>query len=386
MGLPKNYCVMRVYKMGKIIGFLVNPIAGMGGSVGLKGTDGGAYLRALKLGAKPVAPQRAKRFLERAARKELDVKADFIIAPHVMGEDYARGLLKRYKVIGNVSSKQTTSKDTKNVVRDFINYGADLIVFVGGDGTARDIVDVIDMRKPILGVPSGVKMYSSVFAVNPEAAADIIEEFIEGHTVLNEGEVLDIDEESFRKDELKIRLFGYALVPSIMNLVQAGKEPTPTVEDEIENQRAIAKYVIENLEPETLYILGPGTTVKAITDELGLPKTVLGVDLLFNGKIIARDVNEKQILEFLERFPKAKIIVTPIGGQGFIFGRGNQQITPRVIRKVGRKNIIVIATRRKLSKIRELRVDTGDPKLDEALRGYIKVIVDYNEEVVTRII
>ncbi len=372
--------------MGKIIGFLVNPIAGMGGSVGLKGTDGGAYLRALKLGAKPVAPQRAKRFLERAARKELDVKADFIIAPHVMGEDYARGLLKRYKVIGNVSSKQTTSKDTKNVVRDFINYGADLIVFVGGDGTARDIVDVIDMRKPILGVPSGVKMYSSVFAVNPEAAADIIEEFIEGHTVLNEGEVLDIDEESFRKDELKIRLFGYALVPSIMNLVQAGKEPTPTVEDEIENQRAIAKYVIENLEPETLYILGPGTTVKAITDELGLPKTVLGVDLLFNGKIIARDVNEKQILEFLERFPKAKIIVTPIGGQGFIFGRGNQQITPRVIRKVGRKNIIVIATRRKLSKIRELRVDTGDPKLDEALRGYIKVIVDYNEEVVTRII
>ena len=369
----------------KRIGFLVNPIAGMGGSVGLKGTDGDAYFKALELGARPVAPLRARRFLNEVARLGLNVKAKFIIAPHVMGEDYAKDILKDYEVVGYVPSRTTSARDTKNVVREFIEYDVDLIVFVGGDGTARDVVEITGSRKPVLGVPSGVKVYSSVFAVNPEAAAKIVEAYINGTSILVEGEVLDIDEESFRRDELKIKLYGYASVPALMGFIQSSKEPSPLLESEIENQKAIARYVIENLEPNTLYILGPGTTVKAITDELGLKKTLLGVDVLLNGKIVARDVSEKQLLELLNKYPKAKIIVTPIGGQGFIFGRGNQQISPNVIRRVGRENIIVVATRRKLSKIRTLRVDTGDVNVDKLLKGYIRVIVDYNEEVVMKV-
>jgi len=363
------------------IGLIVNPIAGMGGRVGLKGTDGEAYKIALKMGAKPVTPERTISFLKYLKSKD---KIYIITAPKKMGEDYIKIFNIRYEVIGSIGER-TTADDTRRIAKEMIKKGIDLLIFVGGDGTARDIFDSIDMKVPVLGIPSGVKMFSSVFAVSPKAAAEIIDELLNDNVTFVEREVLDIDEEAYRRDVLKIKLYGFLKIPVIADLVQAGKEPSRSDTDVEENKKAIAKYVIELMEPDTLYLIGPGTTTKAITDELGLEKTLLGVDALYNKTIIGKDLNEKAILDLLNKYPKAKAIISPIGGQGFIFGRGNQQFSPEVLKKLGKENIIVVSTRDKLRNIKSLRVDTGDEDVDKMLRGYIRVIVDYQEERVMKV-
>ncbi len=370
-------------KSRKNVGLIVNPIAGMGGSVGLKGTDGKEILaKALSLGAKPIAPYRAKVFLSHL--KPLNGRIDFLVGAGLMGEYEAQEAGFKYTAIG-LRRKKTTANDTKDVARSMMKKGVDLLVFCGGDGTARDIMDAVRMNLPVLGVPSGVKMHSAVFAVNPESAANVVMRFICEGLPLKEAEVMDVDEESFRSGRLSAKLYGYMLVPYEPELIQGTKEASILTEDELHNQAAIALYFIERImEPDTVYILGPGTTTRAIAALLDEKKTLLGVDLLFNGKIIKYDANEREILKNI-RGKKAKIVVTPIGGQGFIFGRGNQQISPKVISKVGVKNLIIIATKHKIKSLRNLRVDTGDPKVDQELRGYVKVITDYGEECIMTI-
>ena len=231
-------------------------------------------------------------------------------------------------------------------------------------------------------------MYSSVFAENPRAAAHVLAEWLNNNTTC-EGEVVDIDEEAFREDKLRLRLYALAKTPCSPLMVGTSKQPSPMTEDEEENRRAIARYLVETMEDCTLYILGPGTTIKAIADELGIPKTLLGVDVIHNRKPVAMDVDEQTLYNIvashLKRGGKAKVVVTPIGGQGFIFGRGNQQISPRVLKLVGRSNIIIVATKAKLSRLKKLRVDTGDEEADKMLKGYMRVVTDYAEETVVRV-
>lgn len=366
------------------LGFIVNPIAGMGGIVGLKGTDGEEVLKkAIELGAKPVAPQRAKETLENLL--QIKDRMELITYPHNMGENEARDVSFSPIVIGKIVPGKTTADDTKRAAQELRKLKVELIVFCGGDGTACDIYEAIGTSIPVIGVPTGVKMHSAVFAVNPRAAAEVVIKYLTEGLPLRPAEVMDIDENAFRVGVLSAKLKGYLLVPYEPELVQRAKTASPLIDEEEENKLAIAKYVIENMKPDTIYILGPGTTVKAITDLLGIKKTLLGVDIIKNGKIVAKDVGEKDILKII-RGKKAKIIVTPIGSQGFIFGRGNQQISPKVIKEVGIQNIIVIATRYKLSTFNYLRVDTGDKKLDEELRGYVRVITDYNEEKIVKVI
>ncbi|MET1159860.1 MAG: ATP-NAD kinase family protein [Thermoprotei archaeon] len=365
------------------MGFIVNPIAGMGGSVGLKGTDGYAYYEAIKRGAKPIAPRRALEFLNSIRTN------NFIIytANKQMGLDIvtaSKHANKVSRVFNNIGAI-TSAEDTKRIACAMVENGIDILVFVGGDGTARDIYEAVDGAIPVLGVPSGVKMYSAVFATSPRAAARVFEEFVKGNVVILEREVLDIDEEAFRKDELRLKLYGYLKVPIIAELIQSSKSISTGLDEE-ENKIAIARYIVENMEHDTVYILGPGSTVKAINKVLGLPATLLGVDVIYNSRLIAKDVWEKQLLEILSRYDRAKIIVTPIGGQGFILGRGNQQITPRIIKRVGVENIIIIATRKKISELDVLRVDTGDPELDRELCGYRRVLVDYNTYIVKKVV
>jgi predicted polyphosphate/ATP-dependent NAD kinase len=361
----------------KTVGFIVNPIAGMGGAVGLKGTDGKAVLeRAIVLGAKPIAPARAESFLSEFKTAERRIR--LIVGAGRMGEDEARNCGFTFTVLGD-RKKETSAEDTIEIVKRITDAGADFLVFCGGDGTARDVLDAVDTKIPVLGVPTGVKMHSAVFAVDPKAAARISTEFLWEELPLREAEVMDVDEEAFREGRLSARLYGYMLIPYEPGLIQGAKMASPMTENEVRNQAAIAIYIIESMEPNVIYILGPGTTTRTITDLLDQEKTLLGVDLLCNKKLIAKDVNEKQILREIKG-KTAKIIVTPIGGQGFIFGRGNQQISPAVIRRVGIDNIVVVATKNKLRELKSLRVDTGDPKLDETLRGHIKVITDYKEE------
>lgn len=360
----------------KTMGFVVNPIAGMGGAVGLKGTDGVSILeKAVSLGAKPVAPARAEVFLSRL--KPIRSKINLLVGAGMMGEDEAAKVGFKFNVFGEKKEK-TTAEDTKRVVKDMIASSVDLLVFCGGDGTARDVLDVNDLKVPVLGVPTGVKMHSAVFAVSPESAARIAMSLLAGKLPLREAEVMDVDEEAFRRGRLSARLYGYMLVPYEPSLIQGMKMASSITEDEVRNQAAIAVYIIEEMKPDVIYIVGPGTTTRTIADLLDEKKTLLGVDLFLDKKIMAKDVNESEILKKIKG-KKAKIIVTPIGGQGFIFGRGNQQISADVIRKVGKENIIVVATKHKLRDLRSLRVDTGNSDLDDQLRGYLKVITDYRE-------
>ena len=300
-----------------------------------------------------------------------------------MGEDEARNRGFAFTVLGK-SKKDTTAEDTMNFARKIIDTGADLLVFCGGDGTARDVLNIVGTNLPVLGVPTGVKMHSAVFAVGPRAAARIAMEFLWEELPLREAEVMDLDEEAFRKGRVSARLYGYALTPYEPSLIQGVKMASPMTESEMRNQAAIAIYIIENMTPDVIYIIGPGTTTRTIGDLLDAKKTLLGVDLFCNKKLIAEDVNEKQILEKIKD-KTAQIIVTPIGGQGFIFGRGNQQISPAVIREVSRDSIVVVAAEGKLRSLKSLRVDTGDPSLDDELRGHIKVISDYKKEHMMRI-
>jgi len=363
------------------VGLIINPVAGMGGSVGLKGTDGDAYKKAIEMGANPVTPGRTRELLSHLKNKG---KIYFLVAPGKMGENVIKEFDLEFEVVGNIG-EETTPEDTKKIARLMKEKGIDLLVFCGGDGTARDICDAIDLSIPVVALPSGVKMFSSVFAINPKAAAELIDKYINEHVDIQENEVLDINEDSFRKGRLDAKLHGYLKVPKIQSLVQAGKSGSKEGRSIAENKEEIAEYVIEKLEKDTLYLLGPGTTVKAITDHLKLEKTLLGIDALYNNQIIGTDLNEQGILDLLKQFNKAKIIITPIGGQGFIFGRGNKQLTPKILKMVGKENIIVISTEEKMRELDCLRVDTGDPEVDEMLKGYIRVIIGYKEELIASV-
>jgi len=362
----------------KKLGLIVNPIAGMGGAVGLKGTDGREILnKARTLGAKLIAPKRAELFL--SFLKPLKNEIQIMAAAGMMGASEAQNIGFKCGIFGEAKD-ETSAIDTKNAAKEMLDEGVDLFVFCGGDGTARNIMDTVDAHLPVLGVPTGVKMHSAVFAFNPESAASITSRFLFERLPLREAEVMDVDEEAFRNGRVSARLYGYVLTPYEPNLVQSMKVASPITEDELRNQAAIAVYFIEKIiVPDVIYIVGPGTTTRTITDLLEEKKTLLGVDLLYNRKIIAYDVNENEILKRIQN-RNAKIVVTPIGGQGFIFGRGNQQISSSVIRKVGTKNIIIIATKSKLGQLKNLRVDSGDPLLDKEICGQINVVADYEEQ------
>ena len=362
----------------KTIGLIVNPVAGMGGAVGLKGTDGKAIVaRARSLGAKPVAPVRAKAFLSELKPVKQHIR--LIVGAGTMGEDEAKTSGFICEVLGE-SKKETGAEDTVAVAKGMVDAGVALLVFCGGDGTARDILKAVDMSLPVLGVPTGVKMHSAVFAVNPQAAARVVMRFLYEGLPLREAEVMDVDEKAFREGSVSAELYGYVLAPYEPHLIQVNKIASPMTASELRNYAAIGVFIIEAMKPDVVYVIGPGTTTRTIGDLLDAKKTLLGVDLFFNKTIVAKDVNEKQILEAISGKP-AQIIVTPIGGQGFIFGRGNQQISPEVIRRVGLDNIIVVATEGKLKSLSGLRVDTGDPVLDAAFRERkITVVADYKTE------
>lgn len=218
-------------------------------------------------------------------------------------------------------------------------------------------------------------MYSAVFAYTPRDAAEILNEFDGG---VEEREIMDIDEEAFRRGEFRVKLKGYALAP-IHQKIQAGKEIFYD-----NGKEEIAEWVLENMEKDVIYIVGGGSTTWQIKKALGIDGSFLGIDVIKGGKLLYKDAGEREIKKFLKG--KAKIIVSPLGKQGFIFGRGNQPISPEIIKKVGKENIIVVATKNKLNSIDCLKVDTGDKKIDEMLRGYIEVITGYKETKIMKVI
>jgi len=368
------------------LGIIVNPIAGMGGRVGLKGTDGKEILaRARDLGATPVSPARTIEALREIAQVADSI--ELVTYPFDMGEEEARESGFDPTVVGSITKNETTAADTVNAATEMLKCQVDLILFAGGDGTARDVCRSVGQNVPALGIPTGVKMHSAVFAVNPRKAGELTVRFLQGEASLCEGEVMDTDEQAFREGRISAQLCGYLKVPYEMESVQPSKSASFATPDEKTSQDLIAQCILERMEDSCYYILCPGTTVKAVADKLGVAKTLLGVDLTYKGALVGSDLNEQQLLKLIGR-KKAKIIVSPIGRQGFIFGRGNPQISPAIIRKVGRQNILIIATSTKLSAIglgRPLLVDTGDEETDRMLSGYTRVVTGYEEEVVVKV-
>ena len=366
------------------VGFVVNPIAGMGGRVGLKGTDGVAS-EARAAGAEPIAGPRAglfaRTFLELSKHDE-SLRVLWLTCDGAMGVNPLRaaGLGEETMEVVHAPGERTTAADTQRAVDACVDRGAELLLFCGGDGTARDVAEAAKDRIPILGIPSGVKMHSGLFAVSPPAAAHLLVGYLRGQLRIGAAEILDLDEEAYRKGEWRVRLFATAKTLVEPNLVAGGKVMTDEVSEEaVRGELAVHFSELFENEPNTLFLLGPGSTVNSIATAIGIGKTLLGVDAVVGGKTVAMDLNEKAILDLLDRYPEAKLVVSPIGAQGFILGRGNLQVSPAVLRRIGTKNVIVVATPAKLAMTPVLRVDTSDPALDEEFhkREYLFVVIGY---------
>jgi predicted polyphosphate/ATP-dependent NAD kinase len=367
------------------VGFLVNPIAGMGGKVGLKGTDG-VVERALELGAKPVAPQRGIEFLRHLTLLGVNEKIEVVSCPGNMGFSELTAVGFDASILAMDVPEDSMAKDTKTAVKLMVKRGVDLIVFVGGDGTARDVMDAVlevstyEDAPLVLGVPAGVKMYSGIFATNPTDAAYVVEAVVNGEAQTADFEIIDADEETIREDRFTIRFYGLLKGPLMSTFIRGSKQVSSEAVDEHENQMATARFAMEELDSDAVLLLCPGTTVRCVADLLGVEKTLLGVDVYYKGSLL-KDVNEAAILESIEGRKRVQIIVSPIGRQGILFGRGNQQISPSIIRGVGKENVFVVATKAKIRGIEggKLRVDTGDEGLDKQLGGFIRVMTDYRE-------
>jgi predicted polyphosphate/ATP-dependent NAD kinase len=302
-----------------------------------------------------------------------------------MGEQECREAGLAPTVTGSIQSGETTAGDTQRAARDMVDAGVALILFAGGDGTARNICDAIGNQAPVLGIPAGVKIHSAVYAVTPRGSGEVAAMFLEDRlTNMREAEVMDIDEDAFRDGVVTARLYGYLVVPVEKRFVQSVKSGGISTEKETLN--GIASDVINAMNEDDCYIIGPGTTTRAVMERLGLNNTLLGVDVVRNKELVANDVTEDQIMNLIDG-KGARIVVTAIGGQGHIFGRGNQQLSPRVIRQVGTKNITVIATKEKLISLsdRPLLVDTGDEELNEELSGYIRVTTGFRDYVMYKV-
>lgn len=372
------------------VGLIVNPIAGLGGRVGLKGTDGpGTADRARELGAVPEASHRASLAL-RSLRSDWPPRVpfpDLTVAAGPMGADAGREAAFDFSSWGCDVRVETTAEDTRLAAASALAAGVDLLLFAGGDGTARDIASVIGDRITALGIPAGVKVGSAVFATGPAAAGRIAAGYLATEARrTDEREVLDLDEDAYRRGEVTPSLCGYLRVP-LARHVQGRKAPSPP--GETEARLGIAARIVEEIDRDTLYVLGPGTTVRSIADRMGVPKTLIGIDVMAATsppRLIAADAGERQLLALLATRP-SRLVVTPIGGQGFLFGRGNQPISSLVIRASGLERMIVVATPGKLAALggRPLLVDTGDAELDAELEGHVKVITGYRDSAVVAV-
>ncbi|OLT45443.1 NAD+ kinase [Saccharomonospora sp. CUA-673] len=359
-------------RKGRTFGLIVNPLAGMGGSVGLKGTDGpDVVAEAKRRGARPLSGGRAVRALTRLAASS--TRFDVVTGAGALGERSALAAGLDPVVVLRVERGARGAADTR-AAAEAMASAVDLLLFAGGDGTARDIVDVVGDRVPVLGIPAGVKMHSAVFGATPEAAGELAALFLEGSSAVRsrEAEVMDLDEAAVRDDRLSAHLYGFARSPYARRLAQNAKAGTRVGGDAA--LEAACRSVAARMREGVLYILGPGTTMRKVTDALGVPSTLLGVDAVLDGVLVGADLDERGLLGLMEG-RETRIVVGVLGGQGYLFGRGNQQISAEVIRRVGREGIVVVAPTHKLLALEpaKLRVDTGDAEVDAMLAGHLRV-------------
>lgn len=362
------------------LGLVVNPVAGIGGKAGLKGSDGlEIQQRAKKLGFHSTAIERTK-----VALGELPKGTKILTIGGEMGETAVLQAGLNPEVV-YTPENPSTSVDTLLATKVLVDSGADLIVFAGGDGTARDVYQGLGQRLevPVLGIPSGVKMYSGCFGVNPVASGRILASYLAGGlTNFEDREVLDIDEDQIRNGIVETTLYGLVKVPVVRGRTQSRKTASSAAEEQ--SLDSVAEGFIKTMQVDHQYVLGPGGTTRAIAKKLGIAKTPLGVDVIQNGKVIANDCSETELLATISG-NKAHAVVSIIGGQGFILGRGNQQISPAIISKLTEPKLIIVATPNKLAGLfGNLLIDSGEEATDQALQGFYRVITGSSDSVVVQ--
>ncbi len=359
---------------------VVNPDAGLGGRLGFKGSDGRAA-EARAAGAEDRAGPRMQQCLEKLselAREPIEILA----WDGRMGGDWIPG---EYTSTGTTPEKTDASSTS-----DFIKaHTPDLFLYAGGDGTTRDIVEALGDREiPLVGVPGGVKMHSGCFATTPKAAAEVVWSFFTGDLMVARTEVMDLDEEIYRKGEWKVRMYGEAFTPASPRWMQGAKEQVQR-ESEEETLEAMSSHIANLVEEnhDLMLVWGSGGTLRQISKQIGHDSTLLGIDIQHAGKMY-NDLNEKGLLEIINGHEgEIKLLLSPMGGQGFLIGRGNLQLSPDVLRAIGIDNILGIATPAKLLGLNELRIDTGDETLDAEIRAkkYLKVLQGYRTTRVIRV-
>ncbi|GMM72771.1 ATP-NAD kinase family protein [Alteromonas gracilis] len=364
------------------LGVLVNPFAGIGGALALKGSDGAEIReKALAMGAEQKANEKMAKAL--SILEALSGQFTVVTASGEMGETVCESLGIPYEVIYTPNTEQTEGEDSERAAKAMVEANVDLLLFAGGDGTARNICSVVGTQVPVLGVPAGCKIHSGVYCVSPSAAGQVVSQMIAGELVSEmDAEVRDIDENAFREGKVIAKHYGEMRVPAELTYVQAvkmgGKEDEALVLDDI------AAYVSEIMsdEPDTYFVMGSGSTVGAVMEFLGLDNTLLGVDVVKQGELVASDVTASELITLTQDKP-TKVILTVIGGQGHILGRGNQQLSPAFIRQIGKQNMLVVATKQKLQALngKPLRLDSSDAALDAELAGAFTVITGYKDKV-----
>lgn len=364
------------------LGLIINPLAGLGGAIALKGSDDILSLdQALGLGAVPRAQPRTLQALSALQGCNVEITT----YPGEMGEDAAKQAGFQPLVLGAIQAGQTTAADTESAAQALLAAGVDLILFAGGDGTARNICNAVGTAVPVLGIPAGVKIHSGVYAVTPQAAGQMVAMLVRGELVsLAEQEVRDIDEQAFRAGRVMARYYGELQVPQEHRYLQATKESGVEVQELVLDD--IAADFADAMLDDVRYIMGSGGTVAAIMQHLGLDNTLLGVDVIENGELIASDCTAQQLLG-LTQDRDSRLVITIIGGQGHIIGRGNQQLSAELLMRLGKHNIHLVATKAKLKALggRPLIVDSGDVGVNKMLAGMIAVRTGYADSVLYRI-
>lgn len=362
------------------IALIVNPYAGIGGEAALKGSDQ-AREAALAYSSQLRTPDRTHRFLQALADDAK--KIEWLTGSNLMGAQYlaACGITPAH--IEPVLSNPTSADDTKQLAQSLLKLMPDVLVFVGGDGTARDMVDSVGLKVPVLGVPGGVKMQSGVFAISPEAAANIVKQMFEGLLVgVAEQDVRDIDEIALREGKVRSRFYGSLQVPAEAQWLQRLKEGAK--EDESLVQDEIAEHLTEIMHDSgRLMLAGPGSGIARWMASLNLPNTLIGFDAILNGELIQSDLTANDIRALIKQYPDLYVVITPTGHQGFLLGRGNQQLAADIIKQLDKSQWLIVASQSKLQSLQQqpLLVDTNDAELDRQLAGFYPVITAWHHQV-----
>ena len=374
------------------IGIVVNPDAGLGGRLGFKGSDGRAK-EARDAGAVDRAGPRMQQCISKfkelldSSLNRMGVSPTIVAWSGRMGGDWLDGFEYEQR---KESPIESTAQDTSNLVHDLIESEVDVILYAGGDGTTRDIVNALDGNEtPLIGVPGGVKMHSGCFATTPKASAEVLLAFLQGDLMVAITEVMDLDEEIYQKGEWKVRMYGEAWTPSSPRFMQGAKEQVERA-SESDTIEGLANHIGNLIDdnPELMVIWGSGGTLRRMGEHLNVELTLLGIDIQHKGTIHS-DLNEQQLLQHLAGYEGSRLLLlSPMGGQGFLIGRGNLQLSPDVLRAIGFESILGVATPSKLLGLSSVRIDTGDPLLDEEFqqRRFVKLLQGYRTTRVIRIL